>query len=97
MKSVKSENEKKIDLQKLELKEDKLPLLFSNLVRLHVDPFHAKIVFGYLATQNPQSAEAVMRVAMPIQTLVSLRNVIDNILHQMEKDGVLNISPHSKG
>lgn len=78
-----------IDPQSLKLNEEKLPLPFCNLLRIHVDIFHAQLIFGYFNPNKKGNPELVGRVAMPLQTLVNLRDMINKVISNMEKDGAI--------
>lgn len=87
--SSKKPDEKRMIRETIEKEEVKLPLPFCNLLHLHADIFHGEIVFGYYKPGPGKKPEVLSRVALPLQTLVTLRDLINTILANMEKDGAI--------
>lgn len=89
-----------IGLDDVIIEEESVDLKFSNLVRMHVDPLHATLVFAYFSpglvsealAGKKVLAEVSARIAMPIQTLVATYEMIGKMLERMEKDSVLEPS-----
>jgi len=87
----KKKTEKTIDPEKWILDEESVPLHFCNIVRLHADPIHANLVFGYLRPGKKEDPEAVIRVALPIVTLFELRGILDRLFKKLEENGAIEL------
>ncbi len=92
-----------IKQNEIQMDEESVPLHFSNIARMHSDPIHTTIVFGYLRPGKLNeyqagrqiTAEVEARVAIPTETLIRLYELISNTIERMKKDGIIEIASSS--